>query len=379
MVQLRVAVVTGNFDTVVDGVSLTLQRQVEYLRSRGVPVRVYAADGPRVISHSHPLVNVPSVAVPGTPYRLAFRHSSAARRDLRQFRPTLVHVATPDLLGWSVLRWASDRRIPVVATYFTHFSRYVKYYGLGRLEPLAWAFLRRFYCRCSEVHVPAASMVPELKSHGLPGPFVVSPFGVDLTHFSPANRSPEWRLAHGIAASDVVVVFVGRLVWEKNLELWANVIRRLEAGGVPHRSLVVGEGPAEAELRRRLPRTIFTGRLAQPELGTAMASSDLFFFPSESETFGCVTAEALASGLPAVVADATGSRDIVQHDVNGLICPRNDEAAFLGAVRRLLRESETRRRLGANGPARAADFAWEAVLPRLLTHFNSIHHFAPKP
>jgi glycosyltransferase involved in cell wall biosynthesis len=372
MDTLRVAVVTGNFDTVVDGVSLTLHRQVEYLRTHGVPVRVYAAAGPRVMGHDFPLVSSPSVPVVGTPYRLAFRLSAAARRDLERFRPTLVHVATPDLLGRSAVRWANARRVPVVATHFTNFAAYAKHYGVGFLEPFLWRLQRGFYQRCTEVHVPAASVADELTAHGIPGRFVVSPFGVDLADFSPAKRSLAWRRAHGVADGEPVVLFVGRLVWEKNLALWANVVRRLEAAGVRHRSLIVGEGPAEPAMRKRLPRTIFAGRLGQPELGTAVASADVFFFPSASETFGCVTAEALAAGLPAVVADAPGSRDIVDHDVSGWICKANDEAAFFAAVRELLEDAAESRRLAANGPARAAAFAWDAVLPRVLANFRRV-------
>lgn len=370
MAELRVAVVSGNFDSVVDGVALTLQRQVAYLRKHGVPVRVYAPTGPKLIPHDHPVVASPSVAFPGTPYRVALGLSAAARRDLAAFRPTVLHVATPDLIGWAAVRWANRRRVPVVATYFTHFSRYAKHYHLGWLEPLAWRLQRAFYGRCAEVHVPAASLAAELQSHGLRGPFVVSPFGVDLAHFSREKRSDAWREKHGFATGDVVVAFVGRLVWEKGLALWADVVQRLEAAGVPHRSLVVGEGPAGAALRERLPRTVFTGRLDQPELATAFASADVFFFPSESETFGCVTAEALAAGVPVVVADAPGSRDLVLPGVEGLVCPADDAAGFFAAVERLARDPGARRRLSAAGPPRAAAFAWGRVLADHLAHLR---------
>ncbi len=372
MPELRVAIVCGNFDVVVDGVSLTLHRQADYLRAHGATVRVYAPTGPRRIAHTHAVVAVPSIGVFDTPYRLAAGLSAVARRDLAAFRPSLVHVATPDWLGWSAVRWANTRRVPVAATYFTHFGRYAKHYRLGFLEPLAWRYQRAFYRRCTEVLVPCTSVADDLAAQGVRGPFAVSPFGVDLEAFSPARRSAEWRQRHGFAADDVVIVFVGRLVWEKGLDLWAKVIGRLEAAGVPHRSAIVGEGPAGAAMRARLPRTVFTGRLAQPELGTAVASCDLFFFPSDSETFGCVTAEALAAGVPAVVADATGSRDLVRPNENGLVCRAGDEAGFYAAVLELLRDAPTRRWLAAHGPASAAPFAWDRVLADHLTHVRRL-------
>jgi phosphatidylinositol alpha 1,6-mannosyltransferase len=285
--MLRVAFVTGNFDYALDGVALTSQRQVAYLLDQGVPVRVYAPTATRVLPHAADVVPVPSVGVPGTPYRLALGLTPAARRELAAFRPTLVHLATPDLLGTAALVWANRRRVPAVATYHTHFSSYLRYYRAGFLEPPSWRAQRWFYRRCAETYVATQSMADELRSHGVDGNFVISPFGVDTGRFSPANRSDDWRRQRGIAPGEVVVLFVGRLVWEKGLRLWAEVVRRLEKEGVPHRSLIVGEGPAAAALRAMLPHTVFTGRLSGDELATAFASADVFFFPSASETLGC--------------------------------------------------------------------------------------------
>lgn len=376
--MLRVAFFAGAYNGVLDGVTLTSNRQVAYLVEQGVPVRVYAptADRP-VLVHAGDLVPVPSVGIPGTPYRLALGLPPSIRRDLTAFRPTLVHLATPDLLGTAALLWATRHRVPAVATYHTHFSSYLRYYRAGFLEPLAWRAQRWFYRRCAEVSVATRSMADELLAHGVAANYVINPFGVDTAHFSPAHRSDDWRRRHGIAPGEVVLLFVGRLVWEKGLRLWANVIRRLEAEGVPHRSVVVGEGPAGTALRALLPNTVFTGRLPGDELGTAYASADVFFFPSASETFGCVTVEALASGLPCVVADATGSRDILRHGLEGLVCPPGDEAAFFDALARLVREPPTRAAMAAAAVRRAAEFRWEAVLAAMLANWQRVvAHFS---
>jgi glycosyltransferase involved in cell wall biosynthesis len=375
----RVAFFSGNFTDVVDGVALTSIRQVEYLQAQGVPVRVYApcSSRPALQSTAVP-VDVPSVRIPTMPYRAALGLTPGIRDDLRRFRPDLVHLATPDLLGWNALNWATRRRIPVVTTFHTHFASYLKHYGVGFLEPLVWRAFRPFYRRCAAVYVACQSMADELRRNGLAANFVINPFGVDQTHFSPAKRSEEWRRRHGFAPADVVIVFVGRLVWEKGLKVWAEVIRQLEQSRLPHKSLVVGEGPAGAEFRRLVPNTVFTGRLTGAELGVAYASSDIFFFPSASETFGCVTVEALASGLACVAADATGSRDILRHGTDGILCNGGDPSTYFNAISAMLRSNDVVELLRRNAPRRAAEYRWDVVLPRMLEHFRWVVSRRPK-
>ena len=177
----------------------------------------------------------------------------------------------------------------------------------------------------------------------------------------------------GFAPNEIVLVFVGRLVWEKGIDAFVETVNLLATRGVPHRVLVVGEGPANDAFRKRLPNAIFTGRLLGDELPTAFASSDLFFFPSASETFGLVSLEAIASGLPAVVADATGSKDIVRHGVEGLVCPPENVPAFAAALERLIRDPALRRTMAESGIERARSFRWNLVLGKLVEAF---HHVA---
>ncbi len=165
-------------------------------------------------------------------------------------------------------------------------------------------------------------MADVLHEHGVTAEIKLWTRGVELDRFGPDHRSETWREARGFAPADVVVAFIGRLVWEKGLDVYAEVISGLQARGLPARALVVGEGPAQEALRGRLDATaVFTGHLEGGELSTAYASADLFLFPSETETFGNVTLEALASGLPVVAADAAGSRMLVNDGVTGRLCP----------------------------------------------------------
>jgi glycosyltransferase involved in cell wall biosynthesis len=371
--MLRIALFTGNYNYAIDGVARTMNRLVKYLETAGVPIRVFAPTAAKpLFPHEGTLVSVPSVQIPTNPYRLALGMPPSVRRQLRAFAPTIVHICTPDLLGFAALRWARFHHIPVVTTYHTHFSSYLKYYHLSFLKPIVWKLTRRFYRRCDEVYVAAASMAEELKSHGVQANYVESPFGVDTTQFHPACRSLEWRRSLGIDDNEVIVSFIGRLVWEKGLTIFADVLNKLHAEGVKFRILVVGDGLARTGLEAMLPNAIYTGYLTNGALATAFASADLFFNPSASETFGCVTVEALASGLTVAAANAPGSRDIIRDGKDGILCPPDDREAFCRALRRLIQDKSARNELRQSGLQRAASYRWDVVLEAMLRNHQRV-------
>jgi glycosyltransferase involved in cell wall biosynthesis len=370
----RIALFTGAYNHIADGVSLTLNRLVDHLQRQGAEVRVFAptVDDP-AIDHAGTLVSAPSVALPGrSDYRFTLGITPSVREELEAFDPTLYHIATPDLLGRHALTFAQATDTPVVASYHTHFSSYLKYYHLDLLETALWSYLRRFYQQCRHVYVPSTAMAEVLRGHGITDGLRLWQRGVNTDRFAPRHRSAEWRRAHGIRDDEVVVTFVSRLVWEKGLDVHADVIRRLEKRGVPHRSLIVGDGPARADLERRLPNTIFTGFLEGDDLARAYASSDLFLFPSDTETFGNVTLEAMASGLPTICADAAGSRDLVDDDTTGLLCPPADTEAFVDAAQRLILDTQLRERMGAAAYRRAQEFSWATILERMNRYYDEV-------
>lgn len=370
----RVALFTGAYNHIADGVSLTLNRLVAFLEESNTEVLVFApsVDDPPV-NHAGTLVPVPSIPFPGRrEYRIAMGLSSSARKILRDFNPDLFHVATPDLLGYRALKLAQRWNVPVVASYHTHFSSYLKYYGAGALETMMWRYLERFYEQCEHVYVPSPSMADVLRSHDINDGLRLWERGVDTARFNPALRSLEWRRAQGVGDDDVLVSFIGRLVWEKGLRVFAEVIDGLNRRGVRHRSMIVGGGPALDDLTQRLPDTIFTGYLEGTALSRAYASSDLFLFPSDTETFGNVTLEAMASGLPTVCADATGSRTLVEHGETGLLVPPGDSTAFLEAVQHLVEDARERRRMGISALNHARRYEWNTILSRMVAFYDEI-------
>jgi glycosyltransferase involved in cell wall biosynthesis len=361
---LRIALFTGNYNCITDGVSRTLHRLVSHLEGRGHQVLVF---GPRPrkagIACPGNFVPLRAVSIPGRrEYRFSLGLSRAAQARVEKFSPHLLHIATPDWLGYGALRYGARLGLPVVSSFHTHFSSYLVYYRALWLEPIAWSYLRRFYSTCRQVYVPSLSMLETLRAQGFGANLHLWERGVDGEVFHPRHRSLTWRRSLGVEDSEVLMLFVSRLVKEKGLGTLAEVIHELHRRGVPLRTLVVGEGPERKRLEAQLPETIFAGHLEGEALSRAYASSDLFVFPSVTETFGNVTLEALASGLPAVCVTASGSSTIIEEGVQGFLAPRGgiaDRLALLAGDRAL------RLAMGKAARARAETFSWERAMNRI--------------
>lgn len=370
----RVALFTGAYNHIADGVSLTLNRLVEYLDGSGFDVLVFAPSNDEpALDHAGNLFEVTSISAPGRPdYRVTLSFFSKFKKRLSEFNPDIIHIATPDLLGIAARRYALKHGIPTVSSYHTHFSSYLKYYKLGFAEPVLWTYLRWFYGTSEQIYVPSESMSSVLRSHGIREGLLDWPRGVDTQRFSPDKRSQEWRQSLGFSPDDVVVTFVGRLVWEKGLDVYAESIQTLRERGVQPKSLIVGDGPTRDDLVDRLPDTVFAGHLEGDELSTAYASSDIFLFPSETETFGNVTLEAMASGLPAVCADATGSSTLVEDGQTGFLAEPKNVSAFADCLDRLISDPVLRNKMSAASREKAMKFDWEAVLGKIPSYYNEL-------
>jgi glycosyltransferase involved in cell wall biosynthesis len=372
--RLRLALVTSSYNYIADGVALTLNRLVAYLQSQGVEVLVVTPVArAAAFAHAGEIAAAPSAPLPfRTEYRLAFGLTPAVRRRLEAFDPDIVHIATPDLLGHQALTFAQARAIPAVASYHTRYEAYLKDYGLGFLQEFVAARLRRFYAACDEVYAPSASMAQHLATDGFADNIALWARGVDTDRFHPARRSPAFRQALGIGPAEPVIAFVGRLVREKRLDTVIEVMAALRRAGVSHRALIVGDGPDRAMLERGLPGALFTGFLTGEALATAYASSDIFLFPSDTETFGAVTLEAMASGLPTVCADATGSRCLVSEGVTGFLAPAAEPAAFVGPLSALIGDAALRQAMGEAARARSLEFSWDAAMAGLLQRYERL-------
>ena len=258
-----------------------------------------------------------------------------------------------------------------MSSFHTRFDGYLQYYHLGFLEPWFHKKLRAFYARCEHLYVPSASMMDELAGQGIADNMRLWTRGVDHGRFNPGRRSQEWRRAHGIADDELVIAYAGRLVAEKNMAVMARVFAGLKARGVAHRTILLGDGPEAGWMRKALPETVFAGFLHGDELAAGYASSDIFFFPSITETFGNVTLEAMASGLPSVTADATGSRSLVRDGETGFLVPADREDQMIEHLVKLLTDGEMRRKFGARAREIAiSEHEWDGIFARLRSDYE---------
>src|SRR5579859_5972966 len=372
--RLRVALVTGSYNYIADGVALTLNRMVAFMEAQGAEVLIFAPVGPRpAFAHAGEVVPVPSIAAPGrAEYRAALGLPRRPRERLVAFEPDILHIATPDLLGHAAQRLGRRMGWPIVASYHTRFETYLKYYGLEFLTPALSGLVRTFYDRCREIYVPSDSMIEVMRADGVRAPIRLWPRGVDTARFHPGARSDAWRAARGLEPDDVAIAFVSRLVKEKRVAEVAQVFARLRAAGIRHRPLFVGDGPERGFLEREVPGALFEGFLSGDDLATAYASSDIFLFPSDTETFGNVTLEAMASGLPTVCANATGSRSLVEAGITGHLADIGDAAGLYDAVAALAADPARRRVMGEAARVRSLRFSWDEAMGGLLARYEAL-------
>jgi glycosyltransferase involved in cell wall biosynthesis len=361
--DLRVALFSGNYNYVRDGANQALNRLVGYLLRQGVQVRIYS---PTVEEPAFPatgdVVSIPAVPIPGrSEYRLGLALPAATRRNLAEFNPNVVHVSTPDIVGHRAVSWARRHKVAVVASVHTRFDTYLAYYHMQALEPLARGIMRRFYHRCEVVMAPAASTAAILRAQRMNRDITIWTRGIDRDQFNPGCRDMAWRRLIGIADDQMVIAYLGRIVMEKGLDVFAEAVQAFATYGLDHRVLVIGDGPARPWFEEQLPGAIFLGEQTGKDLSRALASADVFLNPSITEAFGNVTLEAMACALPVLAAQASGSTNLVQNGVTGTLVDGGDSDEFAAALAAYARDPELRRRHGEAGVAVAQTMDWDRI------------------
>jgi phosphatidylinositol alpha 1,6-mannosyltransferase len=373
--DLRVALFSGNYNYTRDGANQALNLLVGHLLAAGVTVRVYSPTiDPPAFAPTGDLVSVPAIPMPGgrAEYRLGRYLPAATRRDLEAFAPNIVHVSAPEFLNHGAVTWARSHDVPVVASFHTRFETYFRYYRIGFIEPLIKAIMTRFYNRVDLVMPPSPSMGALLKEWGVTTPMTLWSRGIDHARFTPERRSLDWRRGLGIADDEIAVGFLGRLVKEKGLDVFADVLAELRRRGVRHKALVIGKGPAEDWFAQVAPGAVFAGFQSGDDLGRAVASMDVFFNPSITETFGNVTTEAMAAGVPVVAARATGAVDLVEDGVTGFLVDPTDVAGYVDAIARIAADPGLRAGMGAAGHERATAYRWDTANQAVLDAYLAL-------
>ncbi|MBF0585732.1 glycosyltransferase family 1 protein [Prosthecochloris sp. N3] len=369
---MKIAFYGGTYVRNKDGAVRSMYQLVSSLLADGHEVMVWSPDVSEGGCGGEQVNRMPSVPIPlYTDYRLGF-YSASTSRQLDAFGPDIIHISTPDIIGYNFLKYGLKHGLPVGSVYHTDFPSYLKYYRLGFTEPLVWAYLRKFYNACDVVFVPTQDMKHRLEENGVTTVGIWSR-GIDAILFNPSSRSESLRRSWG-AEDRMVIAYAGRFVWYKDIRVVMEVYDRFMKG--PDASKVtfvmIGSGPEEEELKRRMPGAVFPGYLSGRELSEAYASSDLFLFPSTTESFGNVVLEAFASGLPAVVSDEGGCKELVGEAEAGFIEPAGETDAFYRSCTRLIHDRalylEQRKRALAYAESRS----WPVINGALIARYRDL-------
>lgn len=331
----------------VNGVTTVLRRIVRVVGDAGHLAAMVAPAYPGGHPPDPLELRVPSLPFPPYPsIRLSLPLTRPTTRFLDQFRPDLVHVATEGPLGVVGRAWALKHDVPLVTSFHTDFPRYARDYHAGALEPAVWKWLAWFHRPARLTHTPGDGTRSELLAHGI-SQAVVWGRGVDATHFNPGRRSAACRRWLAGGDDTTIVLHVGRLAPEKNLDVLADAWRMTRAAlGQRVAFAMAGDGPLSARLRGKLPWARQIGFVDRETLATLYASADILVLPSKTETCGLVALEGMASGLPVVAANAGGLKESVRDGETGYLVSPDDPHGYVDAITKLVVNPLERREYG---------------------------------
>ena len=293
----------------------------------------------------------------------------------------VVHVQTPFIAHSAGVRWARRHGLPVVETWHTHFEEYLHHYVPflpRRLLRVAARSVSRRQCNALDrIIVPSPAMEQVLRTHGIERPITVLPTGIDRREFADGDGAA-FRRRHGIPADRPMLVYVGRVAHEKNIDFLLDMLVELRPRLPGVLLALAGEGPAVPHLRRRvrelgLADTVqFVGYLRRDgELQDCYAAGDLFVFASRTETQGLVLLEALALGVPVVALAVLGTREIVLPGRGACAAP-DDPAEFAAVVSALMHDPDARARMARAGPEFAAEWDTGVTARGLIAVYEAL-------
>lgn len=384
--RLRIALITETWPPEINGVANTLRHWAGGLLERGHRIQLTrpsqgGQDRSRPEAGGLEECLVPGLPIPGyRGLRFGLPVARALHRQWARFRPTIVYIATEGPLGAAALRVARRLGIPAITGFHTRFDFYSRHYRLGWLEPVIRAVLRRFHNRSSSTLVPTRELALKLGQQGFNNAKVISR-GVNTQLFGPHRRDLELRREWGVDAETPVVLYVGRLAPEKNIALAVSTYRHMQTHAPSLRFVLVGHGPHEMALRRDHPDLIFAGPRVGEDLARHYASSDIFLFPSISETFGNVVLEAMASGLAVVGFDYAAGREHIESGINGLLAPLGEETAFYAQAAHIASDSALLERIRPAARHTAETLDWSHITDQLeaLLYEYALPDGSPSP
>lgn len=323
-----------------------------------------------------PVINLPVNA--GYTMALPTLMKKEIKRKLKKFNPDVIHIATPSLLGGFALKYARKNKLPVITIYHTHFISYIDYYLkhapflINKVKQTIAKSQKGFYNKCDKVYVPAESIKVELEEMGVkPVRMKIWKRGIDNELFSPKHSDPS--LIHQLVGNEKpTIIFASRLVWEKNLETLFHIYDLLQDKEI--NLLIVGDGGAKRACMSKMVNATFTGKVSHQELAILYASASVFLFTSVSETYGNVVLEAMASGLPCVIADGGGSKDFIEQGVNGFKCEPYNEYDYLEKLLLVLKNNDLKQQFIQEGLNYTKQLTWEQLAYEYFDDLDQLAH-----
>jgi glycosyltransferase involved in cell wall biosynthesis len=371
--SLRIAVVTETWPPEVNGVAMTLAKLVQGLSHRNHDVQLIR---PRQTKTESPLndSSLEEVLMRGMPIprypelKLGLPSKKTLVKTWTLRRPDVVHIATEGPLGWSALQAAKVLKLPVTSDFRTNFQSYSKHYGVGWLRKPIVAYLRKFHKATACTMVPTRELMRTLSENGFVNLKVVSR-GVDTKLFNISKRDKSLRSSWGATESTKVLISVGRMAPEKNLDQVLKTYEALKHTDQAFKLVMVGDGPLRSQFQQRYPDIIFPGMLSHSNLAAYYASSDLFVFPSQTETFGNVTLEALASGIPVLAFDCAAARDWVQTGINGWLVAESNPEGFAAQAVAVFNSKDALDRITQSTRQQVVHLDWDQIAEQVESVF----------
>ncbi len=365
---MRIALFTETFLPKIDGIVTRLRFTIRELRRGGHDVLLFApGDGPTEHEGAR-IVRLRGIPLPLYPELTLGCPRPLIGRCLRSFKPDLIHCVDPAVLGLAGLYYSRALRLPLVVSYHTRIPQYLRYYGVGALEPLAWWMLKLRHGRSELNLCTSTAIASELESRGIRRVRLWPP-AVDAELHHPNFKNSEMRAKlSGGRPEEPLLIYVGRASTEKNIEKLRPVLHALPRV----RFAIIGDGPHRTQLERcfRGTNTFFAGYLHGRELARAMASADMLVLPSTTETLGLVLLEAMAAGTLVLGANSGGIPSIIEDGVTGILFDPADPPSLLRAVESSLLDSERLRCIRRQARDRAERWSWAASTQRLSEYYQ---------
>jgi glycosyltransferase involved in cell wall biosynthesis len=371
---MKIAYFTDTYYPEINGVTNTLNNLIPYLRKTGNEYLVFAPDYDKGHEEGEERVlrfkGLRPLVYPNS--RLALPIYKTVRSAIIEFDPDVIHITSELGIGLSGLRAARELNIPIVMSYHTNFDSYLGYYGFNHMEKPYWGYMKWFHSFAEVNLCPSSDTLSTLEKIGFRNPDVWSR-GIDLSLFSPANFSDEARVKLG-GAGKTVFLYVGRIAKEKGLDTLAEAISIInEKYGDEVVFTFTGDGPYLKELQEmNIPNAVFTGFLQKKELAEIYASSDIFVFPSGTETFGNVLLEAMSSGLPVICTDSGGVTDFTNHLENAYVCRYKNAENLARGMTEMRNNAELRREIRREALETAAMRSWDYIFDGLISQYERV-------